>query len=119
MKTNIPARAARIDWSALARALLKPLALVLALVLVVFVVAAPSDKKRSAPAPAVPMMNKVLMIGDSLSVAKFGDVIRDFLVSTCGTRNVAVFASCGSSPENWLRSEPTFFTKCGYPWQTA
>ena len=116
MKTNIPARAARIDWSALARALLKPLALVLALVLVVFVVAAPSEKKRSAP--AVPMMNKVLMIGDSLSVAKFGEVMRDFLVSTCGTRNVAVFASCGSSPENWLRSEPTFFTKCGYREQT-
>ena len=116
MKTNIPARAARIDWSALARALLKPLALVLALVLVVFVVAAPSEKKRSAP--AVPMMNKVLMIGDSLSVAKFGEVMRDFLVSTCGARNVAVFASCGSSPENWLRPEPTFFTKCGYREQT-
>src|SRR2546430_14323517 len=94
MKTNVRARAARIDWSALARALLKPLALVLALVLVVFVVAAPSEKKRAAP--VVPMMNKVLMIGDSLSVAKFGDVIRDFLVSTCGTRNVAVFASCRS-----------------------
>jgi hypothetical protein len=116
MKTNIPARAARIDWSPLARALLKPLTLVLALALVVFVVAAPSEKKRSAP--AVPMMNKVLMIGDSLSVAKFGEVMRDFLVSTCGTRNVAVFASCGSSPENWLRSEPTFFTKCGYREQT-
>jgi GDSL-like Lipase/Acylhydrolase len=85
-------------------------------VLVVFVVAAPSEKKRSAPAE--PMMNKVLMIGDSLSVAKFGDVMRDFLVSTCGARNVAVFASCGSSPENWLRSEPTFFTKCGYREQT-
>src|SRR5437588_12952427 len=116
MKPTVPARAARIAWSALARALLTPLALVLALVLVVFVVAEPSEKKRAAP--AVPMMNKVLMIGDSLSVAKFGDVIRDFLVSTCGTRNVAVFASCGSSPENWLRSEPTFFTKCGYREQT-
>src|SRR5437660_11936677 len=98
MKTNIPARAARIDWSALARALLNPLALVLALVLVVFVVAAPSEKKRSAP--AVPMMNKVLMIGDSLSVAKFGHVMRDFLVSTCAASSGAAFAPSAAPPEH-------------------
>ena len=116
MKPDTPRARGKKDWPSLARAVLKPLTLVLALALVVFVVAAPSEKKRSAP--AVPMMNKVLMIGDSLSVAKFGDVMRDFLVSTCGTRNVAVFASCGSSPEHWLRSEPTFFTKCGYREQT-
>ncbi len=31
-----------------------------------------------------------------------------------GRGNVAFFASCGSSPENWLRGEPVFHTKCGY-----
>jgi len=31
---------------------------------------------------------------------------------------VALYASCGSSPEHWLRSEPTFVTKCGYREQT-
>src|SRR5437773_12124093 len=109
MKTNIPARAARIDWSALARALLKPLALVLALVLEVFVVAAPSEKKRSAP--AVPMMHNVLMMGDSLSVAKFGDVMRDLLVSTCGQRHDALYPPSRSTQHKRLRPDPTFFSK--------
>src|SRR5205823_1255615 len=29
-----------------------------------------------------------------------------------------VYASCGSSPEQWLRAEPIFYTKCGYREQT-
>ena len=62
------------------------------------------------------------MIGDSdrrlFERRKFGEVLRDFLVSTFGVRNVAIYASCGSSPEHWLRSEPTFVTKCGYREQT-
>src|SRR6202008_1232726 len=66
-------------------------------------------------APVVP---KVLMIGDSLSVGKFGEVFRNHLVSVYGEANVALYASCGSSPEQWLRAEPTFFTRCGYREQT-
>jgi hypothetical protein len=27
---------------------------------------------------------------------------------------VAFFASCGSSPENWLQNERVFHTRCGY-----
>ena len=58
------------------------------------------------------------MVGDSLSVGKFGEVVGDYLVSVFGAKDVAVYASCGSSPENWLRSEPTFSSKCGYREQT-
>ena len=54
------------------------------------------------------------MIGDSLSVGEFGEVLADYLVSKYRRENVALYASCGSSPENWLRDEPVFRTKCGY-----
>jgi hypothetical protein len=73
------------------------------------------DKPRRASAR---QHARVLMIGDSLSVGAFGGVLRDFLVTQFGVNNVAVYASCGSSPENWLRSEPEFVTKCGYREQT-
>ena len=58
------------------------------------------------------------MIGDSLTVGKFGEVMRDYLVALYGRRNVAVIASCGSAPEHWLRDEPPFVTKCGFRQQT-
>jgi hypothetical protein len=67
--------------------------------------------QKSAPPPRPP---KVLMIGDSLSVSGFGDVVREHLEQEFGRQNVAFFASCGSSPENWLQSEPVFHTRCGY-----
>jgi hypothetical protein len=57
---------------------------------------------------------RVLMVGDSLSVGAFGGVLYDFLVTQFGPGNVAVYASCGSAPENWLRSQPDFVTKCGF-----
>jgi hypothetical protein len=57
---------------------------------------------------------KVLMIGDSLSVGGFGDAIREHLEQQFGRQNVAFFASCGSSPENWLQEEKVFYTRCGY-----
>ena len=57
---------------------------------------------------------RILMIGDSLSVGSFGEVLQHHLEGRYGRENVAAFASCGSSPENWLRDEPVFHTKCGY-----
>ena len=53
----------------------------------------------------------VLMIGDSMSVGGFGDALQEYLQRNYG--RVALYASCGSSPESWLRGE-TFVTKCGY-----
>jgi hypothetical protein len=60
----------------------------------------------------------VLMIGDSMTVGGFGEAMRDYLVRRFGSSNVAVYASCGSSPEHWMRSGPNFITKCGYREQT-
>src|SRR6266436_516291 len=54
------------------------------------------------------------MIGDSLSVGGFGEVVREHLEHEFGRHNVAFFASCGSSPESWLENEPVFHTRCGY-----
>jgi hypothetical protein len=117
MTPNIPKQASRrpTDSSPLVRSLLIPIAAALAAALVVILLLA-AVKPRSPKAPPAPP--KVLMIGDSLSVGKFGEIFRNHLVSVYGESNVAVYAACGSSPEHWLRSEPTFFTKCGYREQT-
>jgi hypothetical protein len=61
---------------------------------------------------------RVLMIGDSLTVGGFGESMQGYLLRRFGRTNVAIYASCGSSPEQWLRSEPEFITKCGYREQT-
>jgi hypothetical protein len=57
---------------------------------------------------------RVLMIGDSLSVGPFGQSVEQYLETRLGRSSFALFASCGSSPENWLRAEPDYYTKCGY-----
>lgn len=44
--------------------------------------------------------------------------MHDYLLRRFGSKHVAVYASCGSSPEQWLRSGPDFTTKCGYREQT-
>lgn len=69
----------------------------------------PAELPRSAPSST-----RVLMIGDSLSVGAFGEAVQQHLARKFGPRNVAAYASCGSSPENWLADEPNFYTKCGY-----
>lgn len=69
-------------------------------------------KRETPPAPAA--NPRILMIGDSLSVGAFGEVVQQHLAVRFRPQNVAAFASCGSSPEHWLRDEPGFFTKCGY-----
>jgi hypothetical protein len=68
--------------------------------------------KRVAERPAA--ATRVLMIGDSLSAGPFGEAVQQHLAQRFGPQNVAAYASCGSSPENWLADEPEFYTKCGY-----
>jgi hypothetical protein len=114
MKPNIPENRSRTDWSPVSRSILVPVLFILSLALVGLL--AMAAKPRTPKVAAAPP--KVLMVGDSLSVGKFGEVLHDYLVSTYGEKNVAVYASCGSSPEQWLRAEPTFYTKCGYREQT-
>lgn len=57
---------------------------------------------------------KVLMIGDSLTVGPFGDTIEAYLLNKYGRNGMALYASCGSSPESWLRDEHDFVTRCGF-----
>ena len=76
-------------------------------------IAKPQPVTRAASPPP-----RILMIGDSLTVGAFGGAMHDFLVAHYGVKNVAVYGSCGSSPEHWLRDEPRFVTKCGFRQQT-
>ena len=71
---------------------------------------AQADRAKSVP---------ILMVGDSLTVGGFGEAVGDYLLHRFGSKNVAIFASCGSSPEHWVRSGPNYITKCGYREQTA
>jgi hypothetical protein len=98
----------RKDWSPMIRSI--SLSLGVLVVIGTFVLAA--NVKKKAAAESVPP--RVLMIGDSLSVGGFGEVLRQHLENKYGEGNVFFFASCGSSPENWLKGEPVFHTKCGY-----
>ena len=68
-----------------------------------------ADPVRSATPPM-----RILMIGDSLSAGPFGEFVQQHLAQKFGPQSVAAYASCGSSPENWLASESDFYTKCGY-----
>lgn len=104
----------RKDWSKLLQPTLLPLAFLIGIGSFVLV-AHGKPKKPSKPAPVAPPPS-VLMIGDSLSVGKFGEVVQAHLALK---RRVAAYASCGSSPEHWLAGEPDFMTKCGYRERTA
>src|ERR1051325_1465604 len=95
------------DWSPMIRSISLSLAV---LVVIGSLVLAATVKKPAAPEPPP----RVLMIGDSLSVGSFGEVLQNHLEDRYGRSAVAAFASCGSSPENWLKDEPVFATKCGY-----
>lgn len=74
--------------------------------------ARPVAKQRVTEMP--PVATRILMIGDSLSAGPFGEAVQQHLARKFGPQNVAAYASCGSSPEHWLQSEPGFYTKCGY-----
>jgi hypothetical protein len=86
----------------------------LAVVLIVGSLVLVADGKRERTAASRPKKERVLYIGDSLSVGKFGEFLADYLVSEFGRENVALYASCGSSPENWIRDGISYETRCGY-----
>jgi hypothetical protein len=110
MKGDTPRAGDKKHWSLMIRTISFSLGLLV--VIGSFVLANKFQKpKKLSPPPPPP---KVLMIGDSLSVSGFGDVVREHLEHEFGRQNVAFFASCGSSPENWLQNEPVFHTRCGY-----
>lgn len=67
---------------------------------------------HAATVPPVPV--KVMLIGDSLSVGPFGRALEEALRARYGGGELCVFASCGSSPEDWLPGRPVFVTNCGY-----
>lgn len=76
-----------------------------------------SPLPATAPRPAHPVTfrsSQVLLIGDSLTVGPFGDLIEEFLVRSRGEKNVFISAVCGSSPEHWIRPEPEFRSHCGF-----
>jgi hypothetical protein len=95
---------------------LQPLLLLLAILVgVVSFVLVASGKSKSTKTPEGPPPS-ILMVGDSLSVGKFGEVVQGHLAQKYP---VAAYASCGSSPEHWLSGEPAFITKCGYRQHTS
>lgn len=80
-----------------------------------FILVSDGIAARRPPAPpAAALPVRILMIGDSLSVGAFGEAVQTHLAIRFGPQNVAAYASCGSSPEHWLASEPPWYTKCGY-----
>ena len=105
---------AKKDWSKLLQPVLLPLAFIVGIGSFILV-AQGKTKKTTRSVPDAPPPS-VLMIGDSLSVGKFGEVVQAHLALR---RRVAAYASCGSSPEHWLAGEPDFFTKCGYRERTS
>ena len=101
-------------WSPLVQAALLPLAFVIGVGSFVLVASGTSPKpNKSAPDGPAP---SILMVGDSLSVGKFGEVVQGHLAQKYP---VAAYASCGSSPEHWVSGEPEFITKCGYRQHTV
>jgi hypothetical protein len=105
---------AKKDWSKLLQPVLLPLAFVVGIGSFILV-ADGKTKKSTKTAPDAPPPS-ILMIGDSLSVGKFGEAVQMHLALK---HRVAAYASCGSSPEHWLASEPDFVTKCGYRQRTS
>ena len=105
---------AKRDWSKLLQPILLPLAFVLGIGSFILVADGKTKKTSKPSAPDAPPPS-ILMIGDSLSVGKFGEVIQMHLALK---HRVAAYASCGSSPEHWLAGEPDFVTKCGYRQRT-
>src|ERR1700730_18578332 len=89
---------------------LQPMLLLLAVLVGVgsFVLVA-SGKQKSAKIPEGPPPS-ILMVGDSLSVGKFGEVVQGHLAQKYP---VAAYASCGSSPEHLLGGGAEFITQCG------
>lgn len=114
MKPNTPSTHVKSAWPKLLRSLL---AFIAGIVGVGSFVLVASGKSKSPPkTPEAAPVPGILMVGDSLSVGRFGEVVQNHLARKYP---VAAYAYCGSSPENWLSAEPDFVTKCGYRQHTA
>jgi len=118
MKLNTLSMRVKRMWPTLFRPLLALLAVLLGIASFVFIASGKSStaSKRKPLKPPEELPPSILMVGDSLSVGKFGEVVQGHLAQKYP---VAAYASCGSSPEHWLSSEPDFVTKCGYRQHTA
>ncbi len=90
------------------------LAIYLAFAGIVLIASAKGKKNAGKATEEAPPPPRVLMIGDSLSVGPFGEAIQKHLKAELKTDNVFAYASCGSSPENWLTGEPDFYTRCAF-----
>jgi len=71
-------------------------------------------EKRTVAFPRLAPPVKVLLIGDSLSFGPFGEALEGYLRQRFDASDICVFASCGSSPEHWIKTSPVFMTPCGY-----
>jgi hypothetical protein len=109
MKSNTLRMRIKKNWSPLLQSALLPLAFLVGIGSFVLV-ASGKQKPRKAVVPEGPPPS-ILMVGDSLSVGKFGEVVQGHLAQKYP---VAAYAACGSSPEHWITGEPEFITKCGY-----
>jgi hypothetical protein len=56
---------------------------------------------------------KILYVGDSLTVGPFGRELQNFLCDQFGEGRVYLYASCGASPESWLDGEASYISRCG------
>jgi hypothetical protein len=109
MKSNTLRMRIKKNWSPLLQSALLPLAFLVGIGSFVLV-ASGKQKSSKAAVPEGPPPS-ILMVGDSLSVGKFGEVVQGHLAQKYP---VAAYAACGSSPEHWITGEPEFITKCGY-----
>ena len=57
---------------------------------------------------------KLLVVGDSMMVGTFGETLLGALETRFGVGGVAMYGSCGSSPECWLPDQPVYVTRCGF-----
>ena len=69
-------------------------------------------------ADAIPFLSlnraRVLVVGDSMMVGTFGETLLGALEKRFGVGGVAMYGSCGSSPESWLPTLPVYVTRCGF-----
>src|SRR3954466_1311692 len=98
------------DWSKLLQPVLVPLAFIVGIGSFILVADGKTKKPTNVVSDAPPP--SVLMIGDSLSVGKFGEVLQAHLALK---RRVAAYASCGSSPEHWLPGGTHLLDQGGSP----
>lgn len=114
MKPSTLSMRVKMAWPTVLRPLLAFLAVIVGVGS--FVLVASGKSKSPLKTPEEAPLPSILMVGDSLSVGRFGEVVQNHLA-----RNypVAAYAYCGSSPENWLSTESDFVTKCGYRQHTA